>query len=70
MIGEFVQTHPGGLVVIKGGDFENDAIREGVAEIARTTGCLVVILPSGSTLEALDEDEMRRHGWIRLQQVN
>ncbi len=34
-------------------------------ELARQTGALVVVLEDGATLESLDGEEMREHGWIR-----
>ncbi len=39
--------------------------REEAIKLAEETGALVLWLPDGGTVESMDEDEMRRHGWCR-----
>jgi hypothetical protein len=36
-----------------------------VQDFADASGCMVIVLLDGQTLEVLDEDDMRRHGWGR-----
>lgn len=38
---------------------------EALAELAAYTGSIVVRLDDGEDLEALSEDDMARHGWVR-----
>lgn len=55
------------VVVLRGLDdaLDDEEIGALGGQVARETGCLVVALADGQSLEALDEDEMREHGWVR-----
>lgn len=33
--------------------------------IAKETGCLVIALPDGDSLETVDETQMREAGWVK-----
>lgn len=44
-----------------------DAIEvEGLGAVAEETGALILVLPEGTKLEELSEEEMARGGWVRV----
>jgi hypothetical protein len=42
-----------------------EATAEELERLAESTACLVLAVPEGTTIESLDEDEMRAAGWVR-----
>lgn len=58
-----LEPHPGQVVVVTGSRPEPSTIDALVNQFPE--GVLFVLLDSGSSIELLDEEQMRTNGWVR-----
>jgi hypothetical protein len=58
-----LNIQPGTVVLVQGHHEEIDF--EALEELAQQTGCTVLCLPPGVTIEVMDDHAMAGAGWVR-----